>query len=77
MTLIKGRSLAARWAHPELTPTLGNIEDEHVCVQPSGDDETFRLSVQFAQAHGVPSTVPPSEITTLSSSALLSRASSR
>ncbi|MBM0108671.1 hypothetical protein JM946_28400 [Steroidobacter sp. S1-65] len=77
MTLIKGRPLAARWVRPELAPALGNIEDEHGCLQSAGDSETFRLSVQFAQAHGVQSTVRRGEITTLSSSALLSGASSR
>ena len=77
MTLSKGRSLAARLAHTDLEQTLCSLVDEHKRPQLSGDCETFRLSVQFARAHGVQRAVPGSEITTLSSSALLSGASSR
>lgn len=78
MTLCKGRPLAARLGRLDLEQTLcGGLVDEQKHPQPSGDGETFRLSVQFALAHGVQPAAPKSEITTLSSSRLLSGASSR
>ncbi len=78
MSLCKARPLAARLAHLDVEQTpCGELAHEHPSSPTPGDDETFRLSVQFALAHGVQPTVRRSEITTLSSSTLLSGASAR
>lgn len=76
MTLCKGRPLAARLARLDLEQTLwAGLADEQ--EHSPGDGEIFRLSVQFASAHGVPPVASSCEITTLSSSALLSGAGVR